>query len=300
MRHAAARLVCAGAFALGAGGTHAQPNVHAAPAHVASDSVARFLARAKDATARYRDRSAAVADGYVRQGPDFPGMGEHWFNIRIVFARALDAAHPGVLEYASIDGRPTLIGVAYALPLVASETSPDFPAVDAWHAHVGTVDEESQLLGQAHEHAGGAGAPRLVMLHLWVWLENPAGPWAADNWALPFARAGMPVTTDVGADAGRAMSLGNGGDAYYAALFEREAAQTADDSAATRDGVARAREQVLAWIRANAGRTASEAELAELRAIWRGLLPALEAHVSPTARARLRDMDHSLQEGTER
>ncbi|MGH7627661.1 MAG: hypothetical protein ACREOJ_20390 [Gemmatimonadaceae bacterium] len=31
------------------------------------------------------------------------------------------------------------------------------------------------------------------MLHAWLWLPNPAGMFASDNWALPFVRAGVPV-----------------------------------------------------------------------------------------------------------
>ena len=130
------------------------------------DSTARgFAAAVRAATARYRDPQAASADGYRPIGPNFPGMGEHWLNAALLVAGHIDQSHPQILEYASIDGRLTLIGVAYAA-LTGSDTVPGTLPVThaAWHFHSGTVDEESFIRGHADMAPGGGDSPRIAVL----------------------------------------------------------------------------------------------------------------------------------------
>jgi hypothetical protein len=260
---------------------------HAAAPVAGADSIARFLQAARTATERYHDRHAAVADGYAQVGPDFPGMGEHWINLVMVFARGFDARHPAVLEYATVGGRPVLVGVAYALPLLANEMAPDFPSVDSWHGHLGTVDEEAQLLGQLAEGHGAATGARLAMLHAWVWLENPAGLWVADNWALPFVRAGLPPPADAGATAGRAMSLVSGGDRYFTALIEAKVRASSADSTVIRESVSTAARAVRDIFDAHLAGPVAADELSALRTIWRAMWASMERGVSADARGRL-------------
>jgi hypothetical protein len=78
-----------------------------------TDEVAKFVAGARAATQRYRDQSAAVADGYRRIGPDFPSMGEHWLSAATVVHAEVDPLHPPILEYVTVAGKPVLAGVAY-------------------------------------------------------------------------------------------------------------------------------------------------------------------------------------------
>ena len=267
---------------------------HSALAIADTDSVARFLRTARQSTARYRDQQVAIAEGYAPVGPDFPGMGEHWINLVMVFTRQFDARQPAVLEYATIDGRPTLVGVAYSLPLLAKETAPEFPSVAAWHGHLGTVDEESQLLGQLAEGHGAAAGARLAMLHAWVWTENPAGPWAADNWALPFLRAGLPPPAGAGAVDGRAMSLVSGGDRYFIALFEAKAGGSRADSAMIREAVSAAARSVRAFVEGHRSRPVTADDLAALRAIWRAMWTTMERGAAPDVRAKLAAMAAEL------
>ena len=91
-------------------------------------------------TARYRDLAAAIADGYRQIGPDFPTMGEHWVNAGLLVGGVLDPARPQVLEFASINGRPTLIGVAYAA-LVTDTVLPN------------GLDRKSTRLNSSHSRA---------------------------------------------------------------------------------------------------------------------------------------------------
>jgi len=176
---------------------------------------AEFIAGARAGTASYRDPQVARAAGYRPVGPDFPGMGRHWIHPALILRDTLDPAAPPILEYAEIEGRPTLVGVAYA-KLVHDATPPaglPVPAA-AWHFHQGTVEEESFLrshAGLVHGAPARTREPRIAVLHAWIWLENPGGLLATDNWALPYARLGYRMPAGASHDAGHAVALAGGG-----------------------------------------------------------------------------------------
>ncbi len=259
------------------------------PAAVPNDTAAaRFLARVRTATARYRDREQAVLDGYRPIGGDFPGMGEHWIDIGTLFSRTFTPDQPAMLEYATIDGRPTLIGVAYALPLLTGEMPPALPGNVAWHSHAGTVEDESDLLSQAMEsHASMHGA-RLAMVHVWAWLPNPGGTFHADNWALPFVRAGVaPPAVDPGPVAGRVVSLVSGGDAFYERVFLSVAGATGSDSVAIHRALGAARVSAAAWVARNRGADADHEALEELPRVWAVMWETLDSSLGSGARTRL-------------
>jgi hypothetical protein len=67
----------------------------------------------------------------------------------------------------------------------------------------------------------GPGAPRLSILHAWVWLPNPAGLFVTDNWALPLARLGIDAShRTLSSDAIRGVSLANDNASYYEQTIE--------------------------------------------------------------------------------
>ncbi|HVH09504.1 MAG TPA: hypothetical protein VM736_06885 [Gemmatimonadales bacterium] len=175
-------------------------------------SVLEFLGQARTGTARFRDPTSALVAGYRPIGPETPAMGQHWLNPALLVEGRLDPASPQVLEYATIAGHRTLVGVAYAIPLGPSEAPPDQPLPGhLWHTHEGTVDEES--LASRHDGSGSAQGDRVAVLHAWVWLENPAGPFAAENWALPYVRLGLAPPREASAAAtlaAQALALGSG------------------------------------------------------------------------------------------
>ena len=185
---------------------------------------AEFISAARAATERYRDRAVAVADGYRPIGPDFPSMGEHWLSVPLVVRGGIDPAHPQILEYVTVDGLPVLAGVAYTQlirdgPL---DTSLPVPAT-AWHYHQGSVDEESFILSHARGNAESAPAPgpRVAVLHVWLGVENPAGLFASDNWALPWYRLGLPLPSRAERPSASdlAAALAAGGDGYFLTLL---------------------------------------------------------------------------------
>lgn len=238
-----------------------------------------FLARARLGTARYHDADSARAAGYRPVGPDFPGMGRHWVHPSLILRDTLDAAHPPVLEYAEISGRLTLVGVAYAVLVKDGSPPHSFPVpAAAWHFHQGTVEEESFL----RSHAGLGHAtpgPKIAVLHAWIWLDNPDGVLATDNWALPYARLGyrVPLRTSHAAARALALAAGDGGRRYLEALLHA-VGQPSDEEMKTLSAVVN-RHQAIA--RAQAPNAAT------LEACWGGLWDEVKANVRPEVWERL-------------
>lgn len=260
--------------------------------HVPTDSGAaagEFVRRARMGTERYRDQSVAVEDGYRRLGPDFPAMGEHWANPELVAKGVLDASRPGLLTYARVNGVPTLTGVVYAIPLATGEAPPASPFDPShWHDHLGSVDEESMLLDHDTRQPPSSGL-RLSVLHLWVWVDNPAGRSVTDNWALPFARLGLVAPAGAPVGAARALSLLSGSVPYYARLAHAAGAPSEEEHDRIGAALARGGERVRAWWTSrgpSASVTASE--LASLDAVWAGIWREIERSVAPEVAHRLR------------
>jgi len=179
-----------------------------------------LLGIARRASETFSDRSAAIAAGYRRVGMDFPSMGEHWVNPALVLEERFDVARPAILTYTVVQGRPTLLGVVYAIPLAPGVEPPAaFGPEATWHEHNGSVEEES-LLPEHHSMSmpsAGSGT-RLAILHAWVRAPNPDGVFAAENWALPFLRVGLDVPVGFPKGAARAISLLSGGERYFREL----------------------------------------------------------------------------------
>ena len=196
-------------------------------------ALASFVARARAGTEALRHPDAARLAGYHPVGPDFPGMGRHWIHTSLILRTTPDPAQPPVLEYAELNGTATLVGVAYAV-LVNGDTVPaslPVPAA-AWHFHQGTVDEESFLRSHAGaDHVMPGPGPRLAVVHVWIWLDNPDGLLATDNWALPYARLGLGVPANGSRVAARALALaaGDGGRMYLEALIRAVGQPDADE-----------------------------------------------------------------------
>ena len=247
---------------------------------------AGFVAQARAGTARYREVEAARAAGYRPVGPDFPGMGRHWVHPALILRDTLDPLAPPILEYTEIAGRPTLVGVAYA-KLVNDATPPaGLPVpVAAWHFHQGTVEEESFVRG----HAGMTPlvpGPRIAVLHAWIWLDNPDGLLATDNWALPYARVGYPMPPTASHDAARAVALAAGEDGrhYVEALFRSVGRPNAEEA----QTLARLVEKHQA-----AARALLPSDVAALAHCWTALFEDVLAAVRPEVRERLLAL-HSL------
>lgn len=249
------------------------------------------------AVARYEDHDVAVADGYHhfdrRMGPGNPLMGEHWF-LPGRSDEPLDLQHPSTLIYATIDGEKRLVGVAWSVFRRPGDPMPEGFTGDADHWHVHHVDQMAaaraigrpileRIVERRRERRKlGAGDDRteLTMLHAWTGLENPAGAFANDNVALPYARLGLPVEWADVDDPAAARGVGL---LLPEACADRpEAASSACDEAAAR--VRAALED------ARSGAIDPAAFNAVAADAWRGYRTVALAALSPEQRERLAAM----------
>jgi len=191
-------------------------------------------------------------------------MGEHWVNPLLVFEGKFDVSRPAILTYSLVQGRPLLLGVVYAMPLAPGEVPPTAFGVGAvWHEHNGSLKEES-LLPEHHSEPSSVSGTRLAVLHAWVRAPNPAGVFAAENWALPFIRAGLEVPLDFPKGAARAVSLLSGGERYFRELAREPAHAAVAASLARCATVARA---IVSRAQARR-RSLTAADLEELDRAW--------------------------------
>lgn len=149
-------------------------------------------------------------------------MGEHWY-LPDAVRQPLDLARPSTLQYATIDGRKVLVGVAYTYYRHPGEPLPEgfAGADDVWHTHDVTrlaraATAERPLLRAIVDRrirrgrvGGGDGRTLLTMVHAWVWSDNPDGMFAGSHRGLPYLRAGLPASHAAGAteDAALGVSL---------------------------------------------------------------------------------------------
>jgi hypothetical protein len=232
-----------------------------------------LIALAFDPTKRYADRNAAVDDGYRRVGADFPAMGEHWLNVRALRASTIDPAQPGLLIYATIQGAPRLLGVGYVLVTRGNAQPIDAPGwPEAWHEHSGLIaDESGAALNENHTQTD----THFWVMHVWTSLANPDGATVADNWTLPYARAGMPAPRPLDADAAHALSLSVGGDAFLSDLLSDAGLRTTANAGVVDSAIADARVRISAARASSASIDGDE---------WRHLVTRLEQLVGPQVR----------------
>jgi hypothetical protein len=130
---------------------------------VASAAGKSDLAAVRQATNKYHDLSAALADGYVQfyrctEQPGVGTMGQHYVNLSLAGDPAVDPLRPEVLVYApKRNGEMKLVAVEYV-----------------------TFDTSSQpsVLGQPmlFRAAGNRyGLPDFYERHAWIWQGNPMG-----------------------------------------------------------------------------------------------------------------------------
>ena len=189
-----------------------------------------------------------------------------------------------MLSYAKIDGRPVLTGAVYALLLRPGEVPPPvMGGAGMWHDHSGTLDDESSLPVH-HGALSDASAPRLMVLHAWVGVPNPAGLLEADNWALPYVRAGVPTPSSISVSAARALSLLNGGIEYYTAMALAEGANPVVVRTAL-EASSRAVDPIARRMRTS--RTSTSADIAALENVWKSAMRDLTVASGPAISARL-------------
>ncbi len=143
-------------------------------ATVPLDQQQGLIKAVRDATAKYQDVKAAMADGYQLvfgcvSGEDSGAMGLHYLNSSILNAGILDPSRPTIVIYEpQPDGTQKLIGADFLV------------MADAWNL---THSGPPQLMGQwfhLFTSPNRFGLPPFYTLHVWAWKENPTGAFV--NW----------------------------------------------------------------------------------------------------------------------
>jgi hypothetical protein len=112
----------------------------------------------------------------------------------------------------------------------------------------------------------------VAFLHVWIRVPASETIFGADNWAIPFVRAGLPVPAAFPNGAARAVGLATGGKEFFSDLIGADAATRAAQSF---DECVRSSAAIVE--RAREGkRGLTAAELDVLDKTWRQLLSDVE------------------------
>lgn len=135
------------------------------------------MEKVRQATARYRDISVAMAEGWAPatpcvSGPNFGAMGVHFALPARVGDGEIDAAEPELLIYEpQSNGSMRLVGVEFlviAADWAKNNTEGGAPSVDGHLMH---------FVGEPNRY----GLPAFYELHVWAWERNPDGFFADWN-----------------------------------------------------------------------------------------------------------------------
>lgn len=140
--------------------------------------VLKELAQVRQATAKYHDVNAALADGFVPTPhciaePGLGGMGIHYINPPRLMDSEVNILEPEILLYIETEDGLKLLGVEYFYGIGAPDTQVPNPAPPA------PVIFGRPLDGPMEQHESGQ--PPHYDLHVWLWKANPSGIFAPFN-----------------------------------------------------------------------------------------------------------------------
>jgi len=158
-----------------------------------SSTLARQLARARAATAKYHNVAVAEAEGFVPEGacvfdPVLGTMGIHFVNLARLADPAVTLEEPEALLYLPQDGKRRLVAIEYVQAIVIDgvpymgcgveddSCPPDNPPPPP------SLYEGISFDGPMAGHVEGM--PWHYDLHVWMWAHNPAGMFTPFNPAL--------------------------------------------------------------------------------------------------------------------
>jgi hypothetical protein len=139
-------------------------------AGVATAQSKASLPDVRQATLKYRDVNAAIADGYVEfykctEQPGVGTMGQHYVKLPLVGDPSINATTPEVLVYApKRNGELKLVAVVYVV------LQQDW--VNAFGTAKPTVLGQDMLFRPAGNRYG---LPNFYERHAWIWQGNPMG-----------------------------------------------------------------------------------------------------------------------------
>jgi hypothetical protein len=247
----------------------------------------------KQASALKTPDSARTA-GYEPVLGWIPMMGTHWVHgPRMLQGRqGVTLAEPSQLMFSPVDGKETLVGIAYAYyaPLKEASAPPAlFDGAPAWHDHPDLSPPGTNML----------------MLHVWF-VPSPDGPFAGFNPFLPYWAAGVaPPPIDRMSDPAVAVRVRKGAVALAEIVDPAGLFPVIARRPAVRPVLEEARAAIRLLVpRIEAARRAGD------QAQWDGLVDKLGEHwdtmreaylksaIDPTIRARMaKAIDEMIQGG---
>jgi hypothetical protein len=147
------------------------------------EAAAKLAADTKADTARYADYDAALADGYVPDGPKL-GVQRHLKNKAYQGdGRILDPSNPELLVYGTDGDRFVLLGVAYTMEKAGVRGPEVGGSLTRWHTHNICFTLTPPGFGLVSPFGncpiGAVSVTLPEMMHVWT-VDNPDGPYA-DN-----------------------------------------------------------------------------------------------------------------------
>lgn len=159
-------------------GAPSNQHQHHAASPTVSVTAAQQIQDVKQSASTLTTTDAARAAGYEPVLGWIPMMGTHWVHgPRMLQGKpAVTRTTPSQLMFSRVDGKDTLVGVAYAYYADLKDTVQPvlFDGAPAWHDHPDLAPPGTNLL----------------MLHTWF-VESPDGPFAGMNPFLPYWAAGV-------------------------------------------------------------------------------------------------------------
>ncbi|HEY2825389.1 MAG TPA: hypothetical protein VGI83_07590 [Gemmatimonadales bacterium] len=186
---------------------HDMPGMHHAAA--SSKGPDSLLAVVRQTASAFQDTAQARAAGYIplsigRVGDRTPFQGEHWLMMPRILRGDSTLTEPPFIMYAQVNGKLSLVGVAYSERIGHEEPTPHGLAGQEaeWHLHQSclNVPGEGFVLADGVEDCrerGGQPTPKqIAMIHVWSGISSPDGIFAHDNPALPFVAVGLKPPPD--------------------------------------------------------------------------------------------------------
>ncbi len=150
----------------------------AAPGSTDSQT-AKLLAQVRQATDKYHDVNAALADGYVPASPCEDQMGIHDVNFALASDLVVNELQPEIMLYVPNDDGMKLVGFEYFMVAIGTNgtyTGPWFgmtlPAGWVWLTSAPTLYGHP-MDGPMAPHAPGM--PWHYDFHVYLWQANPDG-----------------------------------------------------------------------------------------------------------------------------
>jgi hypothetical protein len=125
------------------------------------------------------------------------------------------------------------------------------------------------------------------MMHAWIWSSGPSTIFSADNWGLPFLRAGATPPPEPQPAAAKALSLASGGREYFEMAIEAAGSTDPTEKRAVQAAFDSAERDVQSIVTTAPDSLNSTDTLTKLTGIWTALWETIDRTVGAETRREL-------------